>query len=172
MFAETFGAVPLEVEPSSVLGSDCKALPEVAELPICCEEADQMLFFIFPYFLANTPALLMFQYFPSLDSWTNPGYAGNEGIRHAGTSHVLRPGSGRGSSADFGLSAKGGNEGRWSGRLCRPDERVPLSFYRPGQPQNWSRLTSVHCITRSFDIDRVARIQRMLITVVPCMDVV
>ena len=42
LFSETFGAVPLEVEPSSALGSDCKALPEVAELPVCCEDADQM----------------------------------------------------------------------------------------------------------------------------------
>ncbi|HOE93772.1 MAG TPA: hypothetical protein PLU97_00045, partial [Candidatus Cryptobacteroides sp.] len=26
------------------------------------------------------------------------------------------------------LAAKGGIKGRWSGRLCRPDERVPLSL--------------------------------------------
>lgn len=29
------------------------------------------------------------------------------------------------------LIAKGGNEGRWSGRLCRPDERVPLIVNSP-----------------------------------------
>ena len=27
------------------------------------------------------------------------------------------------------LAAKGGIEGRWSGRLCRPDERVPFSLF-------------------------------------------
>ena len=31
------------------------------------------------------------------------------------------------------LTAKGGNEGCWSGRLCRPDEQVPLSLFSSAQ---------------------------------------
>ena len=33
-------------------------------------------------------------------------------------------------SGGHNLAAKGGIKGRWAGRLCRPAERVPLSFYR------------------------------------------
>lgn len=43
------------------------------------------------------------------------------------------------------LTAKGGNKGRWSGRLRRPDERVPLPYARSAAQNVRKSLTGALC---------------------------